>query len=147
MKAFSAVLIVALVAQASASPCTDICNGSCDMVQQTVGLLFPQIATIVAPNIEICRQSCTAVCTCTDGCTAQCNPAYEACISAAKAAYNPFSMVVCQAQYAVCAGPCNMQCSSTIVSGLVQQVQGFAATISQTVSVAVGQLMGPTSAP
>ncbi|KAK3738491.1 hypothetical protein RRG08_034781 [Elysia crispata] len=117
------------------------------MVQQTVGLLFPQVSDIVAPNIETCRQGCTAVCTCTDGCNAQCNPEYQACISAAKAAYNPFAMFVCQANYAVCAGPCNLQCSSTIVSGVMQQVQGLVSTVSETVSVVIGQLTGPTTAP
>ncbi|GFR97602.1 hypothetical protein ElyMa_002749400 [Elysia marginata] len=147
MQAFTAVLAVALLAYATASPCTDICNGSCDLVQQSISLMFPQVSDAVAPNIEICRQSCTAVCTCTDGCGAQCNPPYDSCIADAKAAYNPIAMFGCQVQYSLCAGPCNFQCSATIISGVVQQFQGLVSTVSQAVTGVVNQLMGPTTAP
>ncbi|GFO18716.1 hypothetical protein PoB_004522100 [Plakobranchus ocellatus] len=125
MKAVAVISVLALMAYtASATPCTDICNGQCVLEKQAcdfTGLLGDLCDT----QYGLCTQTCTAACSCADTCAAQCGGEYATC----KADADVLNIFSCGLNLSICASTCQAQCNFNLFAGIVNSLSGSGAAM------------------
>ncbi|KAK3738494.1 hypothetical protein RRG08_034783 [Elysia crispata] len=107
-KDLSLLISAAVLAVAWASPCTDLCFGTCGMTADTSRILLPFFDAFVQPNQDACRAVCAASCTCVDTCTGQCATLLATCRGADSGF---FHFLECQLEFTLCGGVCSTQCT------------------------------------
>ncbi|GFO18713.1 hypothetical protein PoB_004521800 [Plakobranchus ocellatus] len=124
MKVVAILSVIALMAYtASATPCTDICNGQCAIQQQScafTGIFGNLCATLNG----VCTQACAAACGCADTCATQCGGEYATCKGDGSDILNVFS---CGLNLSVCSATCHLQCNFNLFAGIVNSLGGAGA--------------------
>ncbi|GFS06710.1 hypothetical protein ElyMa_001232000 [Elysia marginata] len=116
-------VVAALVYTASASPCTDICNGQCAL--QNSACSFSGIfGNLCATQNNICLQACAAACNCVDTCGTQCGGEYATCKGDGS---DVLTVLQCGVNLPVCASKCHAQCQFNTFAGIVNSLTGGAA--------------------
>ncbi|RUS88779.1 hypothetical protein EGW08_003496 [Elysia chlorotica] len=108
MNNLSLLVAAAVLAVTWASPCTDLCFGTCGMTADTSKILLPFFDAFVQPNHDACRAVCAASCNCVDTCTGQCATLLATCRGE-----DPgfFHFLQCQFEFTVCGTVCSTQCT------------------------------------
>ncbi|GFR63520.1 hypothetical protein ElyMa_001897300 [Elysia marginata] len=122
MNAFSALLAIALLAYtASATPCTDICNGQCALKKNVCDFaeVFGNLCEI---ENSVCTKACDAACGCADTCATKCGGDYATCKGDASGVYGVLNVYRCGLNLSVCSATCQLQCKFNLFASVVQSL-------------------------
>ncbi|GFN76568.1 hypothetical protein PoB_000307400 [Plakobranchus ocellatus] len=123
-QAWSELLVVVitgvLLAGVSATPCTDICLGSCELSAQHSRIWMPYLEAFVQPNLDACRSVCVVSCNCADTCNAECGAQLITCRDVPD--MNFFHYTKCQFEFMACSMICATQCSISVSAGVLDKM-------------------------
>ncbi|GFR59930.1 hypothetical protein ElyMa_005396600 [Elysia marginata] len=119
MRNLSLLVASAVLSVAWASPCTDICFGTCGVTADTSKILLPFFDAFVQPNQDACRATCAATCNCVDTCTGQCATLLGVC-RASNTGF--FGFLQCQIEFTVCGTVCSTQCTLQTSANVLDRV-------------------------
>ncbi|GFR63525.1 hypothetical protein ElyMa_001897500 [Elysia marginata] len=124
MNAFSALLAVAMLAYtASATPCTDICNGQCALQKETCD--FAEIFGDLCGTVNaVCTSACDAACGCADSCATKCGGQYATCKGDASGLLAGLNVLKCGLDLSVCSSTCHLQCKFNHFASIVNSLGG-----------------------
>merc|ERR1712127_231168 len=94
-----AIVLSALVCAALAGPCSDNCQGVCNVAKTQCGGSLV-LGPLCAIGHGSCMMGCGHICVCEDGCLAKCQPAATECNE--NAAGNMISELACAHQLDSC---------------------------------------------
>ncbi|RUS88782.1 hypothetical protein EGW08_003499 [Elysia chlorotica] len=115
----SLLIAAALLAVAWATPCTDVCYGTCDVSAEGSRTFLPFFGAFVEPNREGCRAVCAATCNCIDTCGEACGANLASCREMETSGFIHF--LWCQAEFTACNAVCGTQCGMTITAGIMSR--------------------------
>ncbi|RUS85467.1 hypothetical protein EGW08_006743 [Elysia chlorotica] len=119
-EALSLLVAAALLAASQASPCTDVCFGTCAVSSDTSMLVAPLFEPFQQVNLDACRAVCAATCNCVDTCQGMCATQLTDCRNLPDAGY--FQVFACNFEFAACGMICSTQCTLTTSAGVLDRV-------------------------
>ncbi|GFR97595.1 hypothetical protein ElyMa_002749200 [Elysia marginata] len=116
----SLLVAAAFLTVSYATPCTDICFGTCQMTADGSMILMPFFEPMVELNLQACRGVCAATCNCMDTCQGSCSTALASCRNAPNMGI--FKFFACQFEFATCGFICSTQCTLSTTAGVLDRM-------------------------
>ena len=116
----SLLVAAALLSVAWATPCTDICFGTCDIAAETHRIFLPLFGAFVQPNLDFCRSVCSVMCNCVDTCQGACGSQLATCRDVPSIGF--FHFIQCQVEFTACGTVCSTLCSMSAAAGALDRV-------------------------
>ena len=112
----SLLVAAALLSVTWASPCTQVCFGSCSLTAQASLVLMPFFEPFAQLNLDACRAVCVATCHCVDTCQGICATALATCRDVPDNGF--FKFFECQFGFSTCNVIYGTQCTLSTSAGV-----------------------------